>query len=76
MEMILLALCPAVLALWAYRQGLRDGMAKAQGQPPERIATRPKRKPPAPSAEQRRLEQILANVEAYDGTSYGQKEVV
>lgn len=75
LENLLLALLPAALCLWAYRQGLRDGMGKAGGKPPAPIV-RPRGKQPKETPEERRLRQIMANVEAYDGTSKGQKEVV
>ena len=75
LEHLLLALLPAGLCLWAYRQGIRDGMAKESGIPPEPVA-RAKGKPRGQTAEERRMQQIMADVEAYDGTSRGQKEVV
>ena len=74
LENLLLALLPAALCFWAYRQGLRDG-GKETEKPP-RLVLRPRGKRPAETPEERRLRQIMANVEAYDGTAKGQKEVV
>lgn len=96
LEKLLLILLPAALCLWAYRQGIRDGMAKeagpgrpggqvrekmdaeAPGCAPlsDRAVARAKGKPRGQTPEERRMQQIMANVEAYDGTSRGQKEVV
>lgn len=75
LENLLLALLPAAVVLLSYRQGIRDGMAKEKGIPPAPVA-RVKGKPPGQTAEERRMQQIMANVEAYDGTAKGQKEVV
>ena len=72
---LLLVLLSAAIAILSYRQGLRDGMAKEKGIPPAPVA-RVKGKPPGQTAEERRMQQIMANVEAYDGTAKGQKEVV
>ncbi len=71
---LLYMLLPAAMALWAYRQGLRDGMARERGKPPAPVITPPKRKP-KPSPEQKRWEQIIDNAEKYDGTANGQKKV-
>ena len=63
-----------VLTFWAYRRGIRDGMRIRDGKAPEALVRRPAAKP-RESRELRRLGAILANVDAYDGTSAGQKEV-
>lgn len=63
--------------VWAlsfgYRQGYNSGYAQAKsGFAP---ALMQKKKAPASQRALTRAEMILANVEAYDGTSEGQREV-
>lgn len=83
LEKLLLILLPAALCLWAYRAGARSQVrekmdAETPGCAPlsDRAVARAKGKPRGQTAEERRMQQIMANVEAYDGTSRGQKEVV
>ena len=66
---------PCVIAVWAYRQGIKDGMRAKDGNAPAEIIKKPGVKP-IESNEIKRLNAILANIDAYDGTAAGQKEVV
>ena len=84
MRELMLALAPALLALWAYRAGLRDGMAAAgaEGPPPagavKKAAAGLRARARAAKADRaglRRLGEIMANVDAYDGTGDNQREV-
>lgn len=69
------ALLFGVAAVVIYRLGLRDGARMASGQPPSPVKKHtPGRAAPVPEDVQR-LNNILANVERYDGTGQGQKEV-
>ena len=76
LENLLLALLPAVLCLWAYRAGARSQVRERRDAAPPTAAPLSERKQPKETPEERRLRQIMANVEAYDGTAKGQKEVV
>ena len=70
-EMGLLLLATA----WGAGLGLRDGLRAGRGKAPEVILS-PQAKADKPTPEQRRYDAILANIDAYDGTANGQKEVM
>ena len=73
--LVLGALLFVAAAVIIYRLGLRDGARMAAGQPPAAVKVpRPCRAAPVPEDVQR-LNDILANVERYDGTEQGQKVV-
>ena len=63
--------------VWCYRLGLRDGLRAARGEAPVPVGTGGGRaKAGQPTAEQKRYDAILANIDAYDGTEKGQREVI
>lgn len=70
---VLAVLCP-LLAIWAYRQGIRDGQA-IRTQEPLRPLIRPLQRATQANPEAERLGRILANIESYDGTGKGQRRV-
>ena len=75
-EMALLALATAWgagLAL-CYRLGLRDGLRAARGEAPRLMPGGAAEAGPTPP-EQQRYDAILANIDAYDGTAEGQRDV-
>lgn len=60
-----------LLLLWAYRMGLKDGLqvkdtGKIESMEPEEKA---------PTKQDERFDRILDNIDAYNGTPSGQKEV-
>ena len=57
-----------------WRLGLRDGMAAGKGKDLPTVI-RPTTKTDPFTPEQVRLDNILANIDAYDGTERGQREV-
>ncbi len=57
-----------------WRLGLRDGLAAGRGEEPKPLL-RPAAKREKTTPEQARLDDILANIDAYDGTERGQREV-
>lgn len=62
-----------IVAIGAYRQGIKDGKAISQDKPLPPIL-----KPKVPAKlpkEDRCFDTILSNLDNYDGTSIGQKEV-
>lgn len=72
MTYIVLALTVGALVFLAYRQGLKDGIRKDKGEVLEPIApSLPKSKP----KQDARLATLLHNINVYDGTAKGQKEV-
>ena len=68
------SLITIILAIWAYRQGMRDGMRKDTGQAPEKQARRHRAVPE--TEDDARINAIMANVDAYDGTGAGQRKVM
>ena len=64
----------AGLAL-CYRLGLRDGLRAGRGEAPRLLPQRAAKAGPVP-LEQQRYDAILANIDAYDGTARGQREVI
>ena len=75
MTMILLfATALGICIVAAYRIGLRDGMRLKSGREPEAfIKERPKGRP---TKEDKRINAILSNIDAYDGTGKNQKEII
>jgi len=70
-------LIAAVCCIFAYRMGLRDGKAMQEGRAPDPIEL-PKKKQKISKEKkqaQDRLEKIIKNLEAYDGTSRGQIKI-
>lgn len=63
-------LCP-LLAVFCFVKGYNLAAAK-HGEKPLKVLTGPKKEPAGDS----RLEQLWANIDAYDGTEKGQKEIV
>lgn len=57
-----------------WRMGFRDGIAAGKNEPLDRIIY-PAAKREKTTPEQARLDNILANIDAYDGTERGQREV-
>ena len=72
--MLLAGTLSAFGAIVAYRCGVRDGRALDKGEPLPPAVRLPAKKE-TQSAENARWDTILANLEAYDGSSTGQKEV-
>lgn len=74
---VALMIIPALLVLLAYRAGVRDGAKKADGKPlsPVLPAVKLRGKSKEPR-ELKKMREILANVEAYDGTPKNQKKVM
>jgi hypothetical protein len=71
---VVLAILAPILCVWCYRAGLRDGRHLKEGKPLEPI--RPLidiQRPAAPTED--KYDIILDNINNYDGTSRGQKEV-
>lgn len=67
------ALTVGLFLFSAYRQGIKDGMRFKSGKAPEPIV---KERPKSGKAkEDRRLNTILSNIDAYDGTGKGQKDI-
>lgn len=58
-----------------YRSGYDDGRHSAGQAVPERKPVISIKKPDAPVNKDPYYDDILANIEAYDGTEFGQKEV-
>lgn len=75
MGLLLLATAWGAGLALCYRLGLRDGLRAGRGKAPEVILS-PQAKADKPTPEQRRYDAILANIDAYDGTANGQKEVM
>ena len=71
---ILAAILGGLFLVAAYRIGLRDGMRLKSGREPEAIIKeRPKSRP---TKEDKRINAILSNIDAYDGTGKNQKEII
>ena len=70
---ILLVVTP-VMVLLAYRQGTIDGRRTARGEPQAPVVRRPRRRV-KPNKEILRWTQIESNIQAYNGTSQGQRKV-
>ena len=66
------ALVLPVAAVLLYRQGLRDGSRMGAGELPPLVR---REDPVELSPELEQLNEILANVERYDGSGSGQREV-
>lgn len=86
MQIFLIAVIIALAAglVWVYRKGLQDGLKisnlkdKPEPAAVERAFNGPKKPaPPDPRIveEQRKRDILLANLDAYDGTERGQKDV-
>ncbi len=87
--MAILLVATPVMVLLAYRQGTIDGRRTARDEPGASVVRRPKRRvrsnkvnrPGGPregllgGAELQRWTQIESNIQAYNGTSQGQKKV-
>ena len=74
---IIAGLIAAACCIIAYRLGLRDGKAMQEGRAPDPIEL-PKKKSKLSKEkkqQQDRLEKIIKNIEAYDGTSRGQVKI-
>jgi hypothetical protein len=78
MEVLLLAVMGAVNIL-CFMIGAKVGQATAKGErvelPSPTKAVQEHREKKEAQMEQNRLETIMRNIESYDGTPYGQKEV-
>ena len=76
---IIAGLIAAACCIIAYRLGLRDGKAMQEGRTPDPIEFELPKKKQKISKEKKqaqdRLEKILKNIEAYDGTSRGQIKI-
>lgn len=66
-------LWPLILFL-AYRIGLRDGQRLEKGMEIKPLPSAPKR-PAGPGMEDRRLQALMDNINAYDGTERGQQDI-
>lgn len=65
----------AVGAVMCYRSGLRDGMAVGKGEAPCPALLPFRREKPTVTQEQLRMEQLLKNIDMYDGTEIGQEDL-
>ena len=72
--LLFLSLLWGVGMVFCWRMGFWDGMAAEKNEPLCRIL-HPVAKREKATPEQARLDDILANIDAYDGTERGQKEV-
>lgn len=70
---VLLALLSPVLVLIAYRQGVKDRVQQDKGQQLQPFFNVPKSS--KPSKADTMMQTLLDNINAYDGTSHGQKDV-
>lgn len=72
--LLLLAAALGSMLVICYRQGLKDGRAVGEGKPLEPVLqlTASGEEPDPESA---RYDTLLKNIEAYDGTGAGQREV-
>lgn len=68
---IIAAICGGVFALLCYRRGLREGRALAEGMP---IFSQNEKSEQDPSLA--RIQTILQNIDAYNGTAENQNEVI
>ena len=84
MELMMLAMMAVVIvagiaaagcAAMCYRAGLRDGLAVSRNTDPGPVLPERKPNPPEETEQDKRIDAILANVEAYDGTGIGQEDV-
>lgn len=67
-----LAMCGmAVLCVRCYRLGLRDGMGAKEGKMPEPVRSMGR----ATVKKADKYDDILANIDAYDGTGKGQRAI-
>ena len=71
---ILLAFIAPVLVFVSYRQGIRDRQKINKDEPLTPVIKLPKRKERA-SKDDLKYSQLLKNIDNYDGTANGQKEV-
>ncbi len=77
MTAVIAGLIAAICCILAYRTGLRDGRAVKEGKDPAPL-TLPERRKKANKnieIERQRLEKIMQNIEAYDGSTRGQKKI-
>lgn len=72
--MLLAGALAGIGAVAAYRCGVRDGRALDKGEPLPPAVQLPAKKEP-PGAVDARWDTIMANLETYDGSGTGQKEV-
>lgn len=75
MSLLLLATAWGMGLALCYRLGLRDGLRAGQGEAPRLLSQGTAKTGPVPP-EQKRYDAILANIDAYDGTARGQREVM
>jgi hypothetical protein len=71
---VLLALISPVLVMIAYRQGVKDRIQQDKSEPLQpffNVTHSPKQ-----SREDTRIQTILDNINSYDGTERGQKDVI
>ena len=71
MTEIVLAAVVAAIAILSYRLGLRDGMRKDLGIPPEAPVMPRKHR----EVKDDKVSKLLQNIEAYDGTARGQVKI-
>lgn len=69
---VLSILCP-VCCLWAYRQGLKDNIRIDKGEDLKPIV-KPHSKPKQ-NKQVDRISALLNNIDSYDGSKKGQKEI-
>lgn len=77
-ENVIFVVCAVLYAMFCigvYRAGLRDGMKREKGLPPERVMQHHERKTRQQREQETRMNKIMQNIDAYDGTGKGQKEV-
>lgn len=70
---VVLALLSPVLVLIAYRQGVKDRVQQDKGQALQPFFNVPKSA--KPNKADAMMQTLLDNINAYDGTSQGQKDV-
>lgn len=71
--LIIMSIWAPVLVLIAYRQGVKDRVQQDKGQQLQPFFNVPKT--PKPSEADVMMQTLLDNINAYDGTSQGQKDV-
>ena len=71
---VLLSILSPILVLVAYRQGVKDRIQQDNKEPLQPFFSVPKSS--KMSKEDRQAQTILDNIDAYDGTGAGQKDVI
>lgn len=71
---VLLSILSPILVLVAYRQGVKDRIQQDKKEPLQPFFNLPKSS--KMSKEDRQTQTILDNIDAYDGTGAGQKDVI